>query len=319
MEPLYHLAAWRTPRASSNSAAKRIFHGRERTIGSPEDVARFRSEVLDVLGPGAWLEADSGMLMIAVPDRRLREASAELLATVASVGYLLYDPQVGRLVVPMTQMAAPWPPEWTGPIGELRAAIAAAATAADLNEDRGGAAELDVRAVVTDLAAQKGWGIWEVGAPLPDVEHLRHVAPDLEALIPSGLVESSLRPRSVRATRSAPAVSRALKAVSVRPRDAAVVSALGGHDRDVHTITLFSVPGVGADELAAAFEPVIFKPRRARWERREISGRGVWWAEAKGFFAPGLDFTAAWWTRDGLVVWITGQPAWLETAVARLP
>ena len=45
----------------------------------------------------------------------------------------------------------------------------------------------------------------------------------------------------------------------------------------------------------------------------------VWWVDAKGYLALGDDFTAAWWTRDGLVVWITGQPSWLETAAAKLP
>ena len=317
MEPVYYLAAWRTPRASSNSAAKKLFHGREKDIGSPEEVARFRSEVLAVLGPEAAVDADFGMLMISMPDRRLREASAELLAVVASNGYLLYDPQVGRLVVPMTQMAAPWPPGWAGPIVELRAGIAAAGAPLDQSDGEGAAPELDLRAVVADIAADKGWTVWDVGAPPPGIEQLGHFAPDLEALIPVDLLRSGEQPRSVRATRFAPAVSRALKAVGVRPRDAVVVSALGDGE-DVPTITLFSVPGAGADELASAFEPAIFKPRRARWERREISGRVVWWTEAKGFLG-GDDLTVAWWTVDGLVVWITGRPAWLETAVARLP
>jgi hypothetical protein len=317
MEPVYFLAAWQTPRATSNSAAKKIFHEREKTLGSPEEVARLRSDVLTLLGPGASFGIEHGMVAIEVPDSRLKAASADLLVAVAAAGYILYDPQVGRLVVPMTQMAAPWPPVWTEPIAELREALATAAIQPRDVDEHG---ELDVKAFMTGLAAEKGWEVWQVGDPRPpEIERRSHVAPDLEALIPAGLVESEDRPTSVRATDyGAPLVNRSLKAVGVRPRDAVVVNALGGKRVDVHTVTIFGVPGISADALAAAFEPAIFKPRSARWQRRDITGRSVWWAEAKGFL-QGDDFTAAWWTRDGLVVWITGQPAWLESAVPRLP
>ena len=319
MEPHYYLAAWKTPRASSNSAAKRIFHGRGKAIGTADEVARLRSEVSVLLGPGASLDSD-GMLMIEVPASRLREASADLLAAVEEAGYNLYDPQVGRLVVPMTQMAAPWPPEWTGPMADLQVALATAAVAGT-DGDHGAAAESDIRAIVADLAAEKDWGLWEVGSPRPPtVERWLHVAPELEALIPAGLVDSDAKPTSGPMTGwGQPGVNRALRLVGVRPRDAVVVSALGGKHGQVHTVTLFGVPGVAADQLAGAFGAAIYKPRRARWERRNIAGRAVWWAEAKDFIAPGQDFTAAWWTRDGLVVWITGQPAWLEAAAAALP
>jgi len=316
MEPHYYLAAWQTPRASSNSAAKKIFHDRGKAIGTADEVARLRSDVLAVLGPGASLDSDHGMLMIAVPEGQLREVSGDLLAAVASAGYLLYDPQVGRLVVPMTQMAAPWPPVWTEPMAELRAAIA---TPTSQYDDARESSEFDVKAFIADLTADKGWQVWQVGDPLPpEIELRSHVAPGLEALIPTGLVESEHGPTSGSATGCAPAVSRALKAVGVRPRDAVMVNAIGGKGHGVHTVTLFGVGGVRAEALAAAFEPAIFKPRSARWQPREIQGRSVWWAEAKGYF-QGRDFTAAWWARDGLVVWITGQPAWLESAVAALP
>jgi hypothetical protein len=317
VEPVYFLAAWQAPRASSNSAAKRIFHEREKAIGSPEEVARLRSDVLTLLGPDASFEIEHGMLTIEVPDSRLRAASADLLAVVEAAGYILYDPQVGRLVVPMTQMTAPWPPVWTAPLVELREALATAAIQPRDVDEHG---ELDVKAFMTELAAEKGWEVWHDGDPLPpEIERRSHVAPELEALIPAGLVESEDRPTSVRATDyGAPRVNRALTAVGIRPRDAAVVNALGGKRQDVHTVTMFGVPGVAAEALAAAFEPAIFKPRGVRWEQRDIEGRLVWWAEAKGSL-QGEDFTAAWWTQDGLVVWITGQPAWLESAVARLP
>jgi hypothetical protein len=317
MEPVYFLAAWLTPRARSNSAAKKVFHEREKTIGSPEEVARLRSDVLTLLGPDASFEIEHGMVAIEVPDSRLRVASADLLAVVAAAGYILYDPQVGRLVVPMTQMAAPWPPVWTEPIAELREALATAAIQpGDVDEH----AKLDVKAFMTGLATEKGWEVWQVGDPVPpEFERRRHVAPELEALIPAGLVESEDPPTSVRVTDwRAPAVNRALKAVGVRPRDAVVINTLGGWRQDVHTVTIFGVAGVAAEALAAAFEPAILKPRSVRWQRRDIEGKSVWWAEAKGHL-QGDDFTAAWWTRDGLVVWITGQPAWLESAVARLP
>jgi hypothetical protein len=317
VEPVYFLAAWQTPRASSNRAAKKIFHEREKGIGTPQEIARLRSDVLTVLGPDASFETDHGIVMIEVPDSRLRAASAELLAVVAEAGYILYDPQVGRLVVPMTQMVAPWPPVWAQPIAELREALATAAVGPVPVDEHG---ELDAKAFMTELAADKGWEIWQVGDPLPpEMERRSHIAPELEALIPAGLVDSKDPPTSVRGTDyGAPTVNRALKAVGVRPRDAVVVNTLGGKGQDVHTVTIFGVPGVAADALAAAFAPAIFKPRSARWEQLDIDGRSVWWAEAKRYL-QGDDFTAAWWTRDGLVFWITGPPAWLQSAVTRLP
>jgi hypothetical protein len=312
---MYFLAAWHTPRASSNSAAKKIFHGREKAIGTSEEVARLRADVLRVLGPDASFGVDHHMLTIAAPDSRLRAASADLLAVVAASGYILYDPQVGRLVVPMTQMAAPWPPVWTQPIAELRDALAAA-TAVAADED----GEIDMKAVFTELAADKGWEIWHRGDTLPrEIERRRHIAPDVEALIPRGLVDSTDSPTSVRATDyRAPTVNRALKVVGVRPRDVVVVNTLGGRGKDAHTVTIFVVPGVSAHALDAAFAPAIFKPRGVPWEERNIEGRSVRWAVAKGYL-EGDDFTAAWWTRDGLVFWITGPPAWLVSAVTRLP
>ena len=315
MEPHYYLAAWQMPRASSNSAAKKIFRGREKTIGSPEEIARLRSAVLTLLGPDASFGIEHGMLMVEAPDSRLRATSADLLATFASAGYILFDPQAGRLVVPMTQMAAPWPPVWTEPIAELRIALATAAIQPGDVEDHGE----KLKAVMTELAAEKGWEIWQVGDPLPpEIERRSHVAPELEDLIPAGLIDPKDRPTSVRATDyRAPLVNRALKAVGVRPRNAVVVNAFGGKRQDFHTVTIFGVPGISAEALAAAFEPAIYKPRSVRWERRDIEGRSVWWAEAKGYLPGG--FTAAWWTRDGLVMWITGQPGWLKSAVPRLP
>ena len=317
MEPVNYLAAWRTPRATTNSAAKKIFHGREKTIGTAEEVARLGSEVLAVLGPGASLGADHGMLIIAVPDSRLREASADLLGVVAAAGYILYDVQAGRLVVPMTRMAAPWPPEWTGPIAELREAFATVEAADGWDADPGASAEADFGAALTDLAADRGWGLWEVGTPRPpEVERRLHIAPELEALIPDGLVDSDARPTSVRATEYGSRMfNRALRTVGVRPRDAVVVGALGGRRSDVHGVTLIGVPGIAADDLRAAFELALVKPRGAVWLRREIAGRAVWWTES----TPGPGSVEAWWARDGLVVLIGGQPAWLEAAVAELP
>jgi hypothetical protein len=317
VEPVYFLAAWQTPRATTNSAAKKIFHEREKTTGTPDEVARLRSDVLTVLGPDASFEVVQGMATIEVPDSRLRAASAGLLAVVAAAGYILPDPQVGRLVVPMTKTAAPWPPMWTQPIAELREALASDPVGPGGVDEHG---ELDVKAFMTELAADKGWEIWQVGDPLPpEIERRRHVAPELEALIPAGLVDSKDAPTSVRATDyGAPTVNRALKVVGVRPRDAVVVNTLGGKGRDVHTVTIFGVPGIAADALAAAFAPAIFKPRSVGWEPRAVDGRTVWWAESKGYLQGG-DFTAAWWTRDGLVFWVTGQPAWIESAATRLP
>jgi hypothetical protein len=66
VEPVYFLAAWQTPRASSSSAAKKIFHEREKAFGTPEEVARLRSDILTVLGPDASSKIEHGMLMTEV-------------------------------------------------------------------------------------------------------------------------------------------------------------------------------------------------------------------------------------------------------------
>jgi hypothetical protein len=297
MEPRTYLAAWQTPRASSNSAAKRIFHEREKTIGSPEELTDLRSAVLPLLGPAGSFKVDHAMVMITLPDSQLRKVADALLAVVASFGYILYDLEAGLLVVPMTKLAAPRPPSWTEPAPEAR-------SPADV-----------------PLPAEKGRGAWRAGDPRPpEVERRMHVSPELEALVPGGLVDSTGRPSSVRATEwAAPAVNRALRAVGVRPRDAVVVNALGGKRRGVHAVTIFGVPGVAADALAAAFEPSIARPRGGgRWQLRDVAGRAVWWAQTKG--EPfGWEYEVAWWARDGLVVWVAGPTAWLEGAVAGLP
>jgi len=86
---VYYLAAWQTPKASSNSAAKKIFHEREKTIGTTEEIVLLRSDVLAVLDElglervklvghdwGAWL---GFLLCLRAPQRFERYLALNML------------------------------------------------------------------------------------------------------------------------------------------------------------------------------------------------------------------------------------------------
>ena len=75
---------------------------------------------------------------------------------------------------------------------------------------------------------------------------------------------------------------------------------------------------MAAVDLLGEFGSAIHSPLppKAQWRAREIEGRTVRWAEGRFDDMP---FTFAFWTRDGLVVQVTGQPTEVEAAISRLP
>ncbi len=167
----------------------------------------------------------------------------------------------------------------------------------------------EIERVTAEIAAELGA---TVGRP-PTPEQMPHEAPDLEALIPTDLTSPPMDVSSVSATHwGSSLVNRALKRLDTRPRDAVVVTAMGGTGPGVLTVSLYGVPGVTAERLDAEFGTAIYLPSRGKWQQREIAGRTVKWAS-------GHEFTVAFWSRDALVVHVAGEADAVEAAIAKLP
>ena len=147
----------------------------------------------------------------------------------------------------------------------------------------------------------------------PTEEEMPHTAPDLEALIPRDLTSPPMQVSSVRATDwGSSLLNRALKRLETRPKEAVVVTGMGGEGEQTLTVSIYGVRGVSAERLESEFQSVIFRLPGSRWQRREIAGRHVNWAS-------GREFNVAYWTRDGVVIHVAGEAAAVERAVGRLP
>jgi hypothetical protein len=158
------------------------------------------------------------------------------------------------------------------------------------------------------------WGDTDVTVMRPPTEEqMPHLAPDLEALIPRDLTVPPMVVSSVRATDwGSSLLNRALKRLDTRPKDAVVVTGMGGLGDQTLTVTIYGVPGVSAERLAAEFQAVFPRLPGSKWQAREIAGKSVAWAS-------GSEFTQAYWTRDGQVVGVAGDAGAVERAVSRLP
>lgn len=161
-------------------------------------------------------------------------------------------------------------------------------------------------------ALEQGWTILEPPPP-------PHESPDLEAMIPIGMMKRPMV-SSVAATqwRNA-ALNRSLKRLGVDPRNALVANGIGSVSgppgSGALTVTLYSVPGTSATRLDGEFRMVLKKPRGfpGREEDKEIVGRAVHWEIGPGW-------VGAWWALDALVV-ATSAPddTHLEQLIQRLP
>ena len=141
----------------------------------------------------------------------------------------------------------------------------------------------------------------------------RHVASDLESLIPGDLTSPPMEIESDRANRwGSSLLARALKRLDVAPKDTLVVHGIGGDGEGTVTVTIYGVPGIDAERLTSEFRSVIFRIPGSKWESRTVSGREVQWAS-------GEEFTVAFWARHGMVIHVTGQPEVVVPAVSRLP
>jgi hypothetical protein len=167
----------------------------------------------------------------------------------------------------------------------------------------------EIEAAMNEMASQLGGVI--VSPPGP--EQMPHAAPALEALLPRDIASPPLEVSSVTASQwGSSLVNRALKRLEVRPRDAMIVTGMGGSGEATLTIVLYGVPGIEADRLLAEFVSAIYLPPRGKWVVREVAGQTVNWA-------TGPEFTVAFWARDGLVVHVAGRTEDVERAVPALP
>lgn len=143
-----------------------------------------------------------------------------------------------------------------------------------------------------------------------------HEDADLEALIPSDIVEPPIRMSSVSATHwGSSLLNRSLKQLGVRPRDAVVAAGVGGSGERTIAVTIYRVPGASQIQLLAAFGSVIFRPRRSSWSIRSFGDTTVSWAEGKG--GPGYWYVA-YWARDGLVFHVSGRPDDMEAVIRKV-
>jgi hypothetical protein len=166
-----------------------------------------------------------------------------------------------------------------------------------------------IDSMVVELAVGDGG----LAADEPDPEVMSRLAPTLEALIPSDLTDPPLRANSVRASVwGSSLLNRALRRLEVEPSDATVVVAMGGRGPRTLTVILYEIPTITAERLLVEVESAITLPPRGRWSDREVAGRKVRWSS-------GVEFTVAFWARDGLVVHVAGSAEDVQRAAPLLP
>ena len=118
----YHMFCWKSPRVRTNAAARTAFYGPAKDVGSQGEVADLAAGVSSLVGALVQVGHKFGALMISVPESEIRRIANPLRDLVASLGFILYDPQCERLVVPARASSAAWPPDWTGPVLAVREA-----------------------------------------------------------------------------------------------------------------------------------------------------------------------------------------------------
>lgn len=148
-----------------------------------------------------------------------------------------------------------------------------------------------------------------------------HVAPQLEALIPTSLWQDGAEIDSQTASQWASGLlDRALQRLSVRPRDVVVVCGMGLREAGL-IVNVYRVPGVDEVALDREFRIVITRPHRgSTWQRRMVGGREVWWS-APPANSPDHDpgFHVAFWVADACVVHVAGDEDRIEAAIPMLP
>jgi hypothetical protein len=122
-----------------------------------------------------------------------------------------------------------------------------------------------------------------------------HEAPELESLIRVRLGAGTSDVGSATANHwGSSKLSRALKRLGVRPRDATVVSAIVGDGEQSTMVAVYALPGIEAATLETVFADAIHRPSPRPWQPTEIAGRRV-------LVADGREFIAIYWAVGGMV------------------
>jgi hypothetical protein len=140
-----------------------------------------------------------------------------------------------------------------------------------------------------------------------------HEDRELESLVPMDIVQPPIVMGSMSATHwGSSQLNRALKTLGVRARDATVAAGVGGRGSGTISVSVYRVPGASKARLLEAFSPAIGRPRRSSWSQRQIGDTTVSWAEG---IEADEHTHVAYWTRDGLVFHVTGQPSDMEELI----
>jgi hypothetical protein len=216
-----------------------------------------------------------------------------------------------RIAPSIDRLYAAWvadgrPPQ---PRDEAMAIVIPRVTAGTGFASAGRTTRAQLRAMADEIAARLGGRAKRA----PAVQDEPFTAAELEAMLPRNLTDPPLEVESHPASQwGSSLLNRALKRLDVRPGDAVVVTAMGGHGPDALALTLYGLPGVAADRLRTEFASVIHLPQRAAWTTRVMAHRTVNWA-------TGDEFSVAFWARRGLVVHVAGTAEAVEDAVQFLP
>jgi hypothetical protein len=148
--------------------------------------------------------------------------------------------------------------------------------------------------------------------PPQDERFMRHAAPDLEQLVPRDLTSPPIALSSTSASDwGSSLLNRSLKRLGVKPKDAIVVSGVGGRGEDAVMVALYAIPGASSDALDAELATGLGRPPGGRWTRREIDSVSINWAEGSGL-------AAAYWVVRGLVYHVGASNAATLWIVERL-
>jgi hypothetical protein len=163
------------------------------------------------------------------------------------------------------------------------------------------------------------YGEWVAGGwPAPEHEPevivawgRPHEAPDLELKVPLDLGPGPLKMQSFAAVNwPSRRLIGALHRLAVDPMSASVAS--GSDPESRLSITLYRVPGASANDLSREFRSVVRGPAKARWAKRRLAGRDIFWSKAS---VAGSEVAGALWTEDGLVVCLVGERPAVDQAV----
>jgi hypothetical protein len=209
----FYLAAWMAPRVRSGRAAEAAIRGPDEAfVGSPE-----LGHLLAFVGADGRVKVDitqgrplHRFLLLTFPWGVLAELGPRIVAQCEQLGLTLYDVQHGKLVIPRSKRAAPWPTPEPPAIAALRMA-ASRVPISDDPEDETAASTAAVRSVLGGVDATS---LLPSAVPLPfrTPASLRFAVP---LVIPDGRRTKAARSRLLADLRSPRPETRRAAAVDL--------------------------------------------------------------------------------------------------------